>query len=349
MNLDSSVLELNGVKKYFPVHGGIFLGRKEDVRAVDGVSLVIRKGETLGLVGESGCGKSTLGRCIAGLYKLTDGTIKLHGEDISRLKSGELKALRLRMQMIFQDPFESLNSRHTVEEILQEKYIIHKLPQKKDGIDEISALLQKVGLPENARGKFPHEFSGGQRQRIGIARAISLDPEIIICDEPVSALDVSVQSQILNLLLALQKEMGLTCLLISHDLSVVRHLSDHIAVMYLGKIVETGRAESIYENPLHPYTQALISAIPIPDPEVKRNRIILKGDIPSPRNPPPGCRFHTRCPHAMDICRKQEPILGEFPGKYPGIKSDEDEKHEAHMAACHLLFNLHVDKKRKYI
>ncbi|WP_425430001.1 ABC transporter ATP-binding protein [Desulfamplus magnetovallimortis] len=312
--MSSTVLEISNVKKYFPVHGGLFLRQQGNVHAVDDVSFAVKRGETLGLVGESGCGKTTLGRCIMGLYDLSEGTIKLHGKDTAGLKGAELKNLRLKMQMVFQDPFESLNSRHTVKEILEEKYIIHNrlnsskfswLPSasivKKNGEeslrgksvedeksmdDELSALLERVGLSKSAMSRFPHEFSGGQRQRIGIARAISLNPEVIICDEPVSALDVSVQSQILNLLLELQRDMGLTTLFISHDLSVVRHVSDRIAVMYLGKIVEIGDAVSVYRNPSHPYTQAMISAVPMPDPEAKRKRIILEGEVPSPITPP---------------------------------------------------------------
>lgn len=321
----TAVLQVSSVKKYFPVYGGVFLRQQGVIHAVDGVSFNVNKGETLGLVGESGCGKTTLGRCIMGLYDLTEGSVKLHGREISRLRGTPLKASRLNMQMIFQDPFESLNGRHTVGEILKEKYIIHnRLNSRTD--QEISALLERVGLSERAKAKFPHEFSGGQRQRIGIARAISLKPEVIICDEPVSALDVSVQSQILNLILELQKEMGLTCLFISHDLSVVRHVSDRIAVMYLGKIVEMADAHSIYSNPVHPYTQALISAIPVPDPEAKQKRIILKGEVPSPQNPPRGCRFHTRCRHVMDICREKEPVLK------PVCAVDEQDR----IAACHL-------------
>ena len=299
---------------------------------MDDVSFDVNKGETLGLVGESGCGKTTLGRCIMGLYDLTKGSVKLHGREVSRLKGAALKASRLNMQMIFQDPFESLNGRHTVGEILKEKYIIHnRLNRHTD--QEISTLLEWVGLSDKAKTKFPHEFSGGQRQRIGIARAVSLKPEVIICDEPVSALDVSVQSQILNLILEIQREMGLTCLFISHDLSVVRHVSDRIAVMYLGQIVEMANARSIYADPGHPYTQALISAIPVPDPEAERNRIILEGEVPSPQNPPRGCRFHTRCRHVMDICREKEPMLKSI----SGTEEDHVVDHQRdHVVACHL-------------
>ena len=302
------VLRVSGLTKHFPVSGGIFLRQTGVVHAVDDVSFGIKKGQTLGLVGESGCGKTTLGRCIMGLYPITAGKIFLHGRQIAPGNPKWLKSMRLQMQMIFQDPFESLNARHTVGEILREKYIIHG---KKEGRsdEDIGQLLERVGLSGDDISRFPHEFSGGQRQRIGIARAISLNPEVIICDEPVSALDVSVQSQILNLMVALQREMGLTYLFISHDLAVVKHVSDRIAVMYLGRIVESAPAQSLYENPLHPYTRALLSAIPLPDPLARKEQIILKGEVPSPENPPPGCRFHTRCPRAMDVCRREEPML----------------------------------------
>ncbi len=315
-------LQVERIKKYFPVRGGIFLSQKGAVHAVDDVSFYVKKGETLGLVGESGCGKTTLGRCVMGLYPLSDGIVRLNGHDISKVESinrerasGEGKNLKFKMQMIFQDPFESLNSRHTVGEILQEKYIIHNrfggnIKYGRDQIKgEIIRLLERVGLSPDSMTKFPHEFSGGQRQRIGIARAISLAPEVLICDEPVSALDVSVQSQILNLLLRLQNDMGLTSLFISHDLAVVRHISDRIAVMYLGKIVEMADSDAIYSEPKHPYTEALLSAIPVLNPEARRKRIILKGEIPSPINPPKGCRFHTRCRYVMDICKNEAPLL----------------------------------------
>ncbi|MBF0257339.1 MAG: ATP-binding cassette domain-containing protein [Desulfamplus sp.] len=335
------ILQVTRLTKHFPVHGGIFLRKQGVIHAVDDVSFDVRKGQTLGLVGESGCGKTTLGRCIMGLYPLSGGSVKLHGQNINDVTGKEMKALRLKMQMIFQDPFESLNSRHTVGEILEEKYIIHnRLSNKKIGSvnstsrrQEIVRLLERVGLSEQAMAKFPHEFSGGQRQRIGIARAISLEPEVLICDEPVSALDVSVQSQILNLMLTLQKDMGLTSVFISHDLAVVRHVSDLIAVMYLGKIVEMAEAEYIYSRPMHPYTKALLSAIPVPDPQAKRERIILKGEIPSPRNPPDGCRFHTRCEYVMDICRQEVPLLNsEESLKYTGT----GDSNSPHMVACHL-------------
>ncbi len=321
----TSLIAVNGLKKYFPIHGGILLRRRGWIYAVDDVSFKVNKGETLGLVGESGCGKTTLGRCVIGLYPPTGGEILFNGNSLTSMDAGQLKQMRLAMQMVFQDPFESLNSRHTVREILAEKYIIHN---KKDApmTRRLSGLLDKVGLSKRALDKFPHEFSGGQRQRIGIARAISLDPDLIICDEPVSALDVSVQSQILNLLLGLQKEMGLTYLFISHDLAVVRHISDRIAVMYLGRIVEMAASDAVYQNPRHPYSRALLSAIPLPDPDIRKKRIILKGEVPSPENPPSGCNFHTRCPHATAVCRQSDPPLK------PVGPNEKD-----HVAACHLI------------
>lgn len=319
------ILSVKNLKKYFPVYGGIFLRRRGWIYAVDDVSFDVYPGETLGLVGESGCGKTTLGRCIMGLYSANGGKIRFQGRTMESLDSRQLKAMRIRMQMIFQDPFESLNSRHTVREILEEKYRIQGC-FKKDTGNALAELLETVGLSPSALARFPHEFSGGQRQRIGIARAITLKPELIVCDEPVSALDVSIQSQILNLLLKLQEDMGLTYLFISHDLSVVRHMSDRIAVMYLGRIVEMADREDLFSLPSHPYTKALLSAIPIADPDAPKNRIILQGEIPSPENPPEGCRFHTRCPSAMDICRKEEPIF----------KPVSNAK-ATHLAACHLL------------
>jgi len=319
-----TILSVTGLTKHFPVRGGIFLGQTGVVHAVDDVSFSIKKGETLGLVGESGCGKTTLGRCVGGLYPPTSGKVFLHGKNIALGNPRQMKSMRLQMQMIFQDPFESLNARHTVGEILREKYVIHGRKGGKTD-KEIGALLERVGLSGDDIHRFPHEFSGGQRQRIGIARAITLDPEVVICDEPVSALDVSVQSQILNLMVTLQREMGLTYLFISHDLAVVKHVSDYIAVMYLGKIVEYTKARALYETPYHPYTRALLSAIPLPDPLARKQRIILKGEVPSPENPPLGCRFHTRCPHVMDICSKEEPVLK--PMEVQG---------STHFTACHL-------------
>lgn len=318
------MLEVRNLKKYFPVYGGVFPRPKGWVHAVDDVCFTVQKGETLGLVGESGCGKTTLGRCVSGLYTKSGGEVLFKGEDIFSMGRAGLKALRLKMQMIFQDPFESLNSRQMVGQILSEKYHIHKTEYP--GMNkEIARTLESVGLEKEDMMKYPHEFSGGQRQRIGIARAVSLDPELIVCDEPVSALDVSVQSKILNLLLKLQREMDLTYIFISHDLSVVKHISDRIAVMYLGKIVETADADTIYATPSHPYTEALISAIPDPDPERTKKRLILKGEVPSVENPPSGCRFHTRCMYAEEICSREEPPL-----------SPRDARAD-HFAACHLF------------
>jgi oligopeptide/dipeptide ABC transporter ATP-binding protein len=284
----------------------------------------VKSGETLGLVGESGCGKTTVGRAIMRLYPPSDGDVLFQGKSMSLLRHKELRELRRNMQMIFQDPFESLNSRHTIGEILEEPFLIHGIGTPEERKAKIKNLLDRVGIPEDAAIRFPHEFSGGQRQRIGIARAVALNPHLIICDEPVSALDVSIQSQILNLLLELQEDMGLTYIFIAHDLSVVRHISDHLAVMYLGKIVEYTDADTIYEKPLHPYTQTLISAIPVPDPAIKKEKRVLQGDVPSPVNPPSGCRFHTRCPVMRDRCKTEEPILAASPGK-------------AHLVACHYV------------
>lgn len=305
----SPLLEVNDLKMHFPVREGLFLRASKFNRAVDGVSLQVAPGETLGLVGESGCGKSTLGRCITRLYQPTAGEIKFRGQDISRMKNRDLLPLRRDIQMIFQDPLESLNARHTVGEILEEPLIIHKLGNRQERQKRVAELLNLVGLPARSMTRYPFEFSGGQRQRIGIARAIALKPSLIVCDEPVSALDVSIQSQILNLLVELQKELDLAYLFIAHDLAVVKHISDRIAIMYLGRIVESGPGEAVYREPQHPYTQSLISAIPVPDPHQKSQRILLKGDVPSPIDPPSGCRFHTRCPRATAICQEKEPVL----------------------------------------
>ncbi len=307
------LLEVENLKMHFPIHGGIF-GRKVGwVYAVDGVSLKVREGETLGLVGESGCGKTTVGRTIARLYKPTAGKVNFDGKNLAGLNHQELREVRRDLQMIFQDPFESLNARHTIQEILQEPFVIHKIGSAGEREAEIAQLLNRVGMDEDTLTRFPHEFSGGQRQRIGIARAIALKPKMVICDEPVSALDVSIQSQILNLLLELQSEMKLTYLFIAHDLAVVKHISDRIAVMYLGKIVEYADADELYQHPVHPYTYALLSAIPIPDPEVKKEKQILSGDVPSPINPPSGCVFHTRCPFVKDKCKIEIPELRPAP------------------------------------
>ena len=319
------LLEIQDLKMHFPVFGGIFKRKVASVYAVDGVSLSVREGETVGLVGESGCGKSTLGRTILKLYKPTDGRIFFENADITDLNTTEMRHHRKDLQVIFQDPYESLNSRHTVGRIIEEPMYIHNIGDPASRKAKTMELLAKVGLPESAYFRYPHEFSGGQRQRIGIARAIALEPKLIICDEPVSALDVSIQSQVMNLLMDLQEEMGLAYIFIAHDLAVVRHISDKVAVMYLGKIVEYTDADTIYRNPLHPYTKALISAIPEPDPTLKKDRIVLKGDVPSPINPPSGCRFHTRCPFATDKCKMEEPQLIDH----------DDEDGVDHQVACH--------------
>ena len=324
-------LSVKNLKMHFPTHGGIFKRQTGRVYAVDGVSFQINKGETVGLVGESGCGKTTVGRSILRLYEPTAGEVEFENKNIINLPAKDLRALRRNMQMIFQDPFESLNSRHTIGEILEEPFVIHKIGNNGFRRNEVKKLLDKVGLSKTAITRFPHEFSGGQRQRIGIARAIALKPKLIICDEAVSALDVSIQSQILNLLLELQQEMGLTYLFIAHDLSVVKHISDKIAVMYLGKIVEYSDADTVYQKPLHPYTQALISAIPVPDPTFSREKIILQGDVPSPIDPPPGCCFHTRCPVAKEICQVQSPELK------PHTTPD-------HQVACHFAGEINLLK-----
>ena len=303
------LLQVRDLKMHFPVKEGIFLRTGKFNKAVDGVSFDILPGETLGLVGESGCGKSTLGRCIARLYQPTAGEILFNGTDLARLGRTAMMPFRRDIQMIFQDPMESLNSRHTVGEILEEPFIVHNMGDKAFRRQRVNELLELVGLPARSATRYPFEFSGGQRQRIGIARAIALNPKLIICDEPVSALDVSIQSQILNLLIDLQKEFNLSYLFIAHDLAVVKHISDRIAIMYLGRIVESGEGESIYRTARHPYTQSLISAIPVPDPHHVSQRQILVGDVPSPINPPAGCAFHTRCPKVMDICRSVAPVL----------------------------------------
>jgi peptide/nickel transport system ATP-binding protein len=307
------LVELENLRVWFPIKSGLVLDRHVgDIRAVDDVSLQIRRGETVGLVGESGCGKSTVGRTIVRLYKPTDGRILFEGNDISQLGEGALRPLRRRMQMVFQDPFASLNPRHSVGRIVGEPLRTHALAGKREAATRVRELLQTVGLPTDAAGRYPHEFSGGQRQRIGLARALALNPDFIVADEPVSALDVSIQAQIINLLENLQEEFDLTYLFIAHDLAVVRHISDRIAVMYLGSIVEVSPAAELYESPLHPYTISLLSAVPIPDPKVERRResILLAGDLPSPANPPPACRFHTRCPYVQPTrCRDEVPHL----------------------------------------
>ncbi len=304
------LVAVRDLKMYFPVTAGIIFQRKiADVKAVDGISFSIRRGETLGLVGESGCGKSTTGRCILQLYRPTAGEVLFDGRDLTRVKGGELRAFRRKMQMIFQDPYASLNPRMSVGSIIGEPLAIHSLATGRARKERVAELMRIVGLNPFYANRYPHEFSGGQRQRIGVARALAVEPDFIVCDEPVSALDVSIQAQIINLLMDLQQQFGLTYLFIAHDLSVVRHISDRVAVMYLGKLMELADRNELYENPLHPYTKALLSAVPIPDPmvEAKRERIILTGDVPSPLRPAPGCVFHTRCPIAIDECRQFTP------------------------------------------
>ncbi|PYZ91514.1 peptide ABC transporter substrate-binding protein [Salipaludibacillus keqinensis] len=305
------LLQVEELKKYYPVRGGFFRKKIGDVKAVDNISLELKKGETFGLVGESGCGKSTAGRTITRLFKPTEGKIFFEGKDITNLRGSELRSLRQDIQMVFQDPYASLNPKMMVGSIVSEPLVNYGKGSESSLKDEVMELLKRVGLPEDAYFKYPHEFSGGQRQRIGIARALALKPKLIVADEPVSALDVSVQSQVLNLLKELQAEFDLTLLFIAHDLSVVKHMSDRIGVMYLGNLVEVADADEIYKNPKHPYTQALISAIPQPDPRNKSERIILSGDVPSPQNPPVGCPFHPRCPEAMPECSEKKPQLKE--------------------------------------
>ncbi len=318
------LLRVKNLKMYFPITQGIILQRQVGwVRAVDDVSFSVKKGETLGLVGESGCGKSTTGRAILQLYKPTAGSVVFEDKELTRLGGGDLRRMRREMQMIFQDPYASLNPRMTVGSIIGEPLEIHGLAKGKEKQERVQELLRVVGLNPYFANRYPHEFSGGQRQRIGIARALAVQPSFIVCDEPISALDVSIQAQVINLLEELQGQFNLTYLFIAHDLSVVRHISDRVAVMYVGKIVEVADRNELYERPLHPYTKALLSAVPVPDPAVerKRQRIILTGDVPSPVNPPTGCRFHPRCPFAQELCREKEPELLEVEPN--------------HWAACH--------------
>jgi oligopeptide transport system ATP-binding protein len=312
------LLEVRDLKMYFPITRGIVFQRQIGaVKAVDGISMTIKRGETLGLVGESGCGKSTAGRAILQLYKPTAGEVIFNGRDLTKLNGSEMRRTRRDVQMIFQDPYASLNPRMTVGDIIGEPIKVHNLRKGTKAVRErVQELLQLVGLNPYFINRYPHEFSGGQRQRIGIARALAVEPDFVVCDEPVSALDVSIQAQVINLLEDLQDQLGLTYLFIAHGLSVVKHISDRVAVMYLGRIVELADSVELYRQPLHPYTQALLSAVPIPDPmiEKKRQRIILQGDVPSPINPPPGCRFHTRCPIAIDKCRVEDPPFIDYGG-----------------------------------
>jgi oligopeptide transport system ATP-binding protein len=312
MTQNDVLIRVENLRMHFPITQGIILQRKVGaIKAVDGLNFFVRRGETLGLVGESGCGKSTTGRAILQLYRPTEGRVFFGDEELTTMKGESLRRMRRRMQMIFQDPYASLNPRMTVGDIVGEPLTVHNISKGKQRRERVQELLRVVGLNPYFVNRYPHEFSGGQRQRIGVARALAVQPDFIICDEPISALDVSIQAQIINLLEGLQDQFNLTYLFIAHDLSVVRHISDRIAVMYLGKIVELTTRAKLYDEPLHPYTRALLSAVPIPDPVVEetRQRIILEGDVPSPANPPVGCNFSTRCPAAMDICKEKEPAF----------------------------------------
>lgn len=321
--MSETILEVKNLKKHFPITGGILGKEVNTVKAVDGLNFDVKKGETLGLVGESGCGKSTTGRVLLRLLDATEGEVVFEGQNIHQLAKNDLRSLRREMQMIFQDPYASLNPRMTVGKIIGEPMEIHNIASGQEKERRVRNLLEKVGLQPEYANRYPHEFSGGQRQRIGIARALTVDPKIIVCDEPVSALDVSIQAQVINLMKDLQEELDLTYIFIAHDLSVVRHISDRVAVMYLGRMAELADKKELYNNPQHPYTKALLSAIPIPDPEVSREKIILEGDVPSPINPPSGCTFHTRCPFAKDICKKETPVF--------------EDKGSDHFVACHLV------------
>lgn len=321
--MSEAILQVENLKKYFPIKGGIMQKTVGNVKAVDGISFSINKGETLGIVGESGCGKSTTGRVILRLLDKTEGNVIYKGQDLHELSKKDLRNLRTDMQIVFQDPYSSLNPRITVGEAISEAMIQHKLITKNEARDSVLDIMETCGLSSYQIDRYPHEFSGGQRQRIGIARALALNPSFMVLDEPVSALDVSIQAQIINLLTDLQDKKDLTYMFISHDLGVVEHLSTHVGVMYLGSMVEKAEKAEIYKNPIHPYTKALFSAIPVPDPTQKRNRIILTGDIPSPSNPPSGCKFHTRCPYAESICKEQDPEFKDVGG--------------GHFVACHLF------------
>jgi oligopeptide/dipeptide ABC transporter ATP-binding protein len=318
-----TLVKVENLKKYFPIRGGVLQQTIGHVKAVDGVSFEIKNGETLGIVGESGCGKSTVGRTILRLLEKTEGNVYFNDRNIFELKKKELRKLRPQMQIIFQDPYSSLNPRLNIGQIVGEALEDHGIVPKREVQDRVLETIQKCGLSPYHIRRYPHEFSGGQRQRIGIARALILNPKFIVCDEPVSALDVSIQSQIVNLLSDLQQENGFSYLFISHDLSVVRHISHRVGVMYLGTLVELASKKELYENPVHPYTKALLSAVPIPDPTIKRERILLQGDLPSPSNPPTGCKFHTRCPYKMDICSENNPEYKDIGGE--------------HFVACHLV------------
>jgi len=320
--MEQELLQVNHLKKYFSIRGGIFGREIGQVKAVDDVSFTVRKGETLGLVGESGCGKSTTGRSILRLTQPTDGQVLFEGKDVTKMSAEEVRRMRRDMQIVFQDPFASLNPRHTVGRILEEPLIVHRIGNAKERKERVMHLLEVVGLHTAYAKRYPHQFSGGQRQRIGIARALALNPKLIIADEPVSALDVSIQSQVLNLMQDLQREFDLTYVFIAHDLSVVKHISDRVGVMYLGRMVELADKNRLYDAPKHPYTQALLSAVPNIDPDVKKERIVLQGDVPSPSNAPQGCAFHTRCALAMDTCKS--------------IRPEWKAVDEGHFVACHL-------------
>ena len=330
--IQHDLVEVKDLVKYFPIKGGLLQRTVAQVRAVDGVSFNVKKGETLGLVGESGCGKTTVGRTLLRLTPATSGSVMFEGQDVFKVASSGMKALRRDMQIIFQDPYSSLDPRMPVGESIAEGLLVHGMRDTKKRNEIVIEMLRKVGLEDYHARRYPHEFSGGQRQRIGIARALALRPKFIVCDEPVSALDVSIQSQVLNILKDLQREFGLTYLFIAHNLAVVEHISDRVGVMYLGKMVELTDRDSLFADPLHPYTKALLSAIPIPDPTVKRERMVLQGDVPSPVNPPTGCRFHTRCPFAIDICKQVEPPLEQLK---PG-----------HWTACHVA-KQQVEEQKK--
>lgn len=316
------LLKVDHLKKYFPIRHGMFARHVGDVKAVDDVSFELYEGETLGIVGESGCGKSTTGRAIMRLHEPTEGKVMFDGIELTDLNNEQMRKVRRDIQMVFQDPYASLNPRHTVEKILEEPLIVHGIGNAKERKNKAREYLEIVGLSSYHAKRYPHQFSGGQRQRIGIARALMTNPKLIIADEPVSALDVSIQAQVLNLMQRLQDDLKLTYIFIAHDLGVVRHISDRVGVMYLGRLVEIAESESLYHEPLHPYTQALLSAVPIPDPVFEREQLLLMGDIPSPSNPPTGCAFHTRCPHAMEKCKQVIPMLQQ-------VKS-------GHSVACHL-------------
>jgi len=334
MTTDETILKVENLKMYFPIKRGVIQRTVGHVHAVDDVSFEVHKGETFGLVGESGCGKTTTGRTILQLYRATDGKVLFEGKDLTKLRSEEMRQMRRKIQMIFQDPYASLNPRMTVEQIIGEPLLVHGLAHGNEIREKVKTLLSQVGLNPAYIDRYPHEFSGGQRQRIGVARAISLEPDLIVCDEPISALDVSIQAQVVNLLEDLQDKLGLTYIFIAHDLSMVRHISTRVIVMYLGVFVELADRNTLYKNPMHPYTIGLLSAVPIPDPlvEEKRERIILKGDVPSPVNPPSGCRFRTRCPIAQQVCADERPSWKEV--------------EPSHFVACHFWYNSNRLKRR---